>query len=1216
LRDQGWILAEWPNVPSETYLASLGFFRSIPGMSTIWAFDLGKASIGEAVWDEGQKKFLHVASLLIPAEFASTKDAASRRRMKRTRDAHKAREAWLEEVWTKAGLTPLHGRKVGKVDDQGNPIPETEWSKRKGKWQLISPGDERLEREFAKRGDPTCYTSCLLRIKLLRGEPLQEWQIYKALRSAIQKRGYGRVPWAARELKQKDLSEEELARALYKQDQDLAKLDPNYREAIEAWPAFKEGHDAHFHYPCYYDAEKQLLWGKTAPNTLKAAVDHRAGSTRQVRFDRDDVEKEIAELARQAAKQLPPLASSFATWQKAGWTMIHPQTKKPKTFAMGARDVGEFMVHGPAGEPTGAAKTNFSDYLSFREKAGIHVGSHEDWMGTTGQKTPRFDNRIVNDCAIFDGMKACKVEVRLDAKTGAPYPDSLLYAEVTFLSKLKNLWVEHMDELDPRKLTAAEVQAIFAHVKKKALAVKCTENKAGQKEIGKWAQKVTKCFAMTEAAWERDKGIKELNLRPEPGHKVVDAPKTDGRSRYSRPALKVTRSLILSGQKPSEFLRRLESSEPALLDEIGMDVLARDPAPAPNGQRQKHQLARPFILLSHLKFLRDLAANNDSWEDLYIPEQRMDALEAKHRDKEGNIDRDKAIRDLIADNNDPIVRHRLTVFAERLVKLENEHGSPSDVILEFVRTDFMGDKALKKLNDFQKGREKDRAEAKKIMEEREIGDRSAPLKYELLLQQGGFCLYCGRGIGIDHIAKDEVDIDHIVPRGSKYRGPDAMVNFVLAHRTCNAAKKDQTPFEWLHGKEGWHAYVERVQKHATALRNKKVQLLIQEDAPKLVERYTALAETAWISKLAKKIVHLHFGWRNGLNAKGELCVSVVSGGLTGRIRRKYKLNSILNPNAESEEEAEKKNRKDHRHHALDAMVISQMPKWMGNKKKEKFFRFDEPIAQNPRGFFASEIGKVMPEALAYEQAKLAKTAYGGRWIDQTKNDMVIVQRTSLVDLAMNAVTQGEKEYDPEYRDKNIASVRDKVIRRDLLTFARTSPSQREWEAFCSTYCKPRKDGTRGPRVIRVTVLTGEPTEYREMSKDQRGTWRKGDGNHKGQIIYQDASGAPKVHPVYAHASIIRETEKLNEDGCVVLGFFQSGCIVETKKAVPAASYSMVIKNEKDQKRRIAAIADLPPSKLTLRQIVTKSMMVELTLADSTRVVGKIGVWAVAKLTRM
>jgi hypothetical protein len=72
----------------------------------VWAFDLGKGSIGEAV--RRGNEFLHKASLpwrddssrhsaataevkrrrLIPAEFAETKTAAGRRRMWRKRQAH------------------------------------------------------------------------------------------------------------------------------------------------------------------------------------------------------------------------------------------------------------------------------------------------------------------------------------------------------------------------------------------------------------------------------------------------------------------------------------------------------------------------------------------------------------------------------------------------------------------------------------------------------------------------------------------------------------------------------------------------------------------------------------------------------------------------------------------------------------------------------------------------------------------------------------------------------------------------------------------------------------------------------------------------------------------------------------------------------------------------------------------------------------------------
>lgn len=1170
-------------------------------MSTIWAFDLGKGSIGEAVWNTGKKQFDHVASLLIPAEFASTKDAASRRRMMRTRQAHKAREAWLDEVWKSAGLTPLVGRRVGRVN---------------GTWQLVSEGDPRLEREFPAKGDTTCYTSCLLRIKLLRGEKLEDWQIYKALHSAIQKRGYGRVPWAGREVKlSKDATSEEIEEAQKKADADLAKKDPNYKAAVEAWPQYKSTHAAAYHYPCYYDAEKQGLWSQDDPEALQERIDHNAGSTRRVRFDREDVEKEIAALARQASKQLPKLTDAFARWKKDGWLVHREPERKNKVFKLRAEEIGQFLVHGPAGQPSADALRNFDEYLSFREDAGIHPGSDDDWLGATAQKTPRFDNRIVNDCALLDGMQVCKVEARLDKKTGAPYPDSLLPSEVTFLMKLKNVRVRDGD--GQRPLTVHEIQATFDWAEAKLKAVKPNAQH--------WPEKIAKCFAVTEKAWGADKVLKKLDLHPLPGHEEVKAPKIEGRSRFSRPALKIIRALILAGQKPSVFLARLEGGEAALLDEIGLDVLAADPVRKVDGDKQKLERQRPYVLSSQLKFLRDLARTNDTWETIYLPEQRMDALEARHRDADGQVNVEKAIHELIGANNDPIVRHRLEVFNSRLVELQKRHGMPSEIVLEFVRTDFMGEDAKRDLAKFQKEREKTREESRAMMRDHEIDDRSAPLKYELLKQQGDTCLYCGKLISISDIGDDLVDIDHIVPRS--LGGPDAMINYVLAHRSCNAKKDNRTPFDWLHSSDRWQGYLNIIDQHATTLRNKKVQLLTREDAPELVERYTALAETAWISRLAKKIIDLRFGWKNSNDGTGDKRVTIVSGGLTGRIRRKFKLNSILNPNAESEEEAENKNRKDNRHHALDAMVIAFLPGWMRDPKKEKFFRFPDPVRQNPHRFLAKEIERVMPETLAFEKAALADTTYACRWEDHRKKARKIVQRTPLIDLAMKPAAQNKKTFDLKYLEKQIQDIRELKVKRDavlqdgplvaaLKKLLETQPSQKDWEDFCAEYRRPRKDGSNGPRVIQVTVLAGEPNEYREMSKDKKGAWRKGGGNHQGQIIYLDSASIPRVQPVYVHASITQELERLKEAGCKVQGFFQSGCLVETTQTLPSADYSNVIRNEKDQKRRIDAVADLPPCKLTLRNIVTDKLDAELTLADNTRIVGKIDVWIRAGLRRI
>lgn len=145
----------------------------------VWGFDIGKGSLGEAV--RVGNEFKHVLSMEIDEDFAEIKTAAEVRRAWRTRAAHKAREVWLEKCLADAGIEVLGRRKVDVVD---------------GAWRLVSRGDERLEREFPAYGENVCYNSIALRCKLLLGEKLESWQVFKALNSAIQNRGYdAQIPW-------------------------------------------------------------------------------------------------------------------------------------------------------------------------------------------------------------------------------------------------------------------------------------------------------------------------------------------------------------------------------------------------------------------------------------------------------------------------------------------------------------------------------------------------------------------------------------------------------------------------------------------------------------------------------------------------------------------------------------------------------------------------------------------------------------------------------------------------------------------------------------------------------------------------------------------------------------------------------------------------------------------------------------------------------------
>jgi hypothetical protein len=1136
---------------------------------TVWAFDLGKGSIGEAV--RRGNEFLHKASLLIPAEFAETKTAAGRRRMWRTRQAHKAREQWLEKVMRDAGIEVLKGRQVGKVDAEGKIIPKELWHKAKGKWVETAKGDPRLEREFPAPGDDTCYTSCLLRIKLLRGEKLEPWQVFKAFHSAIQKRGYGKVAWAAREQKRQGRSEEEI-------DKALAKKDPAYKAAVEAWSKkFKqEISDTRYHYPAYFDAAKMGLWKPGPPESFQERTDCQAQSTRNVRFDRADVEKEIRALVDGAAKHYPALAGK-----------------------------ADYLLYGPAG------KAYASYYPDLRKEFDLKEGGENDWQGVLGQKIPRFDNRIVNDCALLPRFQVCAVHFRFDTN-GLPKPESLLPAEVAFLWKLKNLRFTRGGKED--SLTPDELKQIFDFPDPACYRVEAKTWGKFAKEF-KWddsclpkAIKLTKGKPQSReklVAWFagqldniqvlRESGsVEKLNQQEKasifsdvlfrsyeltesklgvllddlggkllPAHIMVEPPKPKGRSRFSRPALRLLREFVLRGLSPDEFRHELEMKIP-----VDADL--------------KKGLVRDDIK----SFCKERMG--DSWQRAYIPNERL-AMQVMRAGSTPD-ERAKAIRDLIGEQNDPVVRHRLSEFATRLNKLqygdEKEKlpgfGVPAYVALEFVRDNlpesFLGQQAQFDYGSWARKQQKEAKEALEIVKELGCKSRDSVQKYLLLRSQGFQCVYLPNGtlnidatqqqlsdepciyteqkIGLANL--DDLVIDHIVPQQGGYNGPDAVVNKVVTTRHVNEQmKKCRTPFEWFQQDmpEKWAAYVRRVSSLQGTLGKKKMRLLTQADAPKLVQKYTALAETAWISKLAQAILCIHFGWPFALDEERRRKITVISGGLTGRIRRMYHLNRVLNPDAKTREEAEKKNRDDDRHHALDAMVISFIPGWARNEKKEDFFRFPEPIHKNAKGFFENEIQSVKPRNIAIQKPVFEDKFYGQRIISGHK---FIVGREGLESLAIKKTQNIESI--KKASDIEFGRIVDARIQKDMRAFWESNPvtTLDAWKKWCADY-RLGKNGQQVKFVLVTKSKADAVEEYKNVSKagdsSKRGEYKRG-AKHRGYFIYESPAPTRKepnkmqieVCPVFVFQSkkVVQEN-LLKLAGIKIHGYFESGCQVRTQR---------------------------------------------------------------------
>lgn len=284
---------------------------------------MGKASIGYCVREDFEIK--NLGSLIIDKDHSSVVDNRNRRRVYRTLKSHRARENWFKQLWINKGLTPLDNN------------------------------DDKFKREFAANNDETIYNSTLLRIALLQGRKLDEWQIYKALHSAIQRKGYDcNVAWATSD------DDKENAEAIKK----YSCIDG--KELINS---------DEYKYTCYYDALMLGMWEETNPYELKRGL---GSNPQKVRISgrvapRELVIKELTNLWEEAKKQLPQL-----------------QNVSVDEFLYGDYREAYASYHNP-------------EWIQYR-------GTEKDWQGVLGQKIPRFNNRVISKCRLLPKRNVCSAE--------------------------------------------------------------------------------------------------------------------------------------------------------------------------------------------------------------------------------------------------------------------------------------------------------------------------------------------------------------------------------------------------------------------------------------------------------------------------------------------------------------------------------------------------------------------------------------------------------------------------------------------------------------------------------------------------------------------------------------------------------------------------------------------------------------------------------------
>ncbi|WP_437185571.1 type II CRISPR RNA-guided endonuclease Cas9 [Planctomicrobium sp. SH668] len=275
-----------------------------------------------------------------------------------------------------------------------------------------------------------------------------------------------------------------------------------------------------------------------------------------------------------------------------------------------------------------------------------------------------------------------------------------------------------------------------------------------------------------------------------------------------------------------------------------------------------------------------------------------------------------AVNSWKSDIRNPAVIRALTELRKVVNCIINKFGKPEHIHIELARDLRNSRKKRKEMHDVNLQNQKRRELAKaNAIQEGGISkpSRSDIEKWQLADECSWECPYCGKAINRKQLLGDsaEFNIEHIYPR--RYLD-DSFLNKTIACRKCNDEKGDLTPQQAFSGKK-FEEILDRVSRFKGQLAEAK--LLRFKTTPEINEfTNRQLADTRYNSRLAAEYLQLLYGGRS--DEAGEQRIITPTGVLTGKLRATWQLNDLLGV-----EDGEKE-RQDHRHHAIDAVIIALM----------------------------------------------------------------------------------------------------------------------------------------------------------------------------------------------------------------------------------------------------------------------------------------------------
>jgi CRISPR-associated endonuclease Csn1 len=261
-------------------------------------------------------------------------------------------------------------------------------------------------------------------------------------------------------------------------------------------------------------------------------------------------------------------------------------------------------------------------------------------------------------------------------------------------------------------------------------------------------------------------------------------------------------------------------------------------------------------------------------------------------------------RDPLADQFGRVANPTVHIALNQLRRVVNELikliGPPAEVVLEVARDLKNSPLVRLRIEKQQAENQKRNEKFKETLAELGLADRGdGVLRLRLWEEANRRCPYTGQTISIEKLFAGEVEIEHILPFTRTL--DDGISNKTICLREANRDKGNRTPFEAFGGSPGKYDWQGITARAMQMPRNKRWRFA--EDAMEQFERdgdflARQLIDNQYIARLAREYLT-------------AICpankVWVTPGRLTYLLSRRWGFPI--------------KNRDDHRHHALDAMLI-------------------------------------------------------------------------------------------------------------------------------------------------------------------------------------------------------------------------------------------------------------------------------------------------------